>query len=224
MVHQYLFTVCLMYLVNGLAQTITLPLRLFVIIFHRAFLYKLMTQLQKLTSFTLMMGETVGGITNRKRHTAQAWLTAAYGRIRGDVPFGAHNSSQQLLGDGISSSEFGFGSKHDEGVNFVLADASLLCLKRNVDSKILYALAGISDRDPINRSLIAPFISDKPDRVGASESGSLGSMSEPADDQSGSDEKGLPTWTILALLFGLGTLLIAGLGIVIFFVSRTGKK
>ena len=99
------------------------------------------------TANTIMFGESIGGIQAGKRKSAQAWLTSAYGRGRGQIDFGkpADNQTGPILGNEKASSVFGFGSKHPVGVNFATGDAAIVSLKRSIDAKVFYAMTGSND-------------------------------------------------------------------------------
>lgn len=101
------------------------------------------------TSNTILYGETLGEINDGKRTKAMAWMWGGHGRGRGAIPWGKatdpDNNKKRILGDANWSSVYGFGSKHELGVNFVHADASVHNYVRDIDQKTLYSLYGAND-------------------------------------------------------------------------------
>jgi hypothetical protein len=55
------------------------------------------------------------------------------------------DDSIKMLGDSNFSSRYGFGSTHEDVVNFVLLDASVRAIRRTCDPVVLFQLAGRMD-------------------------------------------------------------------------------
>ena len=149
------------------------------------------------TTFSIAFGESVGKMKDKKRQRAQAWFTAAFGRMRGDKPFSTGNSTSQgnLLGDTFASSEYGFGSMHDQGVNFAMFDSSTRCFKRNTDHRVLYALASIHTDDGLSIEKLRKFETRVADTT----------LDRPVMDDPGSDdENSFPILLLLVVMLGLG--------------------
>jgi len=100
-------------------------------------------------SNTLLLGETAGEYLNRQRVSMQPWIIGGLGRMRGFVPFNIEPAPGELLfGDRYNSSMFGFGSMHSQ-VNFAFADGHVQGISRQANWKVLYAISGMADAEPV---------------------------------------------------------------------------
>ncbi len=101
------------------------------------------------TSNTILYGESLGEINDGKRTKAMSWAWGGHARGRGAVEWNksvdAQNPKRRILGDKEFSSIYGFGSKHDVGVNFAMADGSVKNLSRDTDQQALYSMFGMKD-------------------------------------------------------------------------------
>lgn len=106
------------------------------------------------TSNTILFGESLGQIDDGRRTQVHSWVLGGQARGRGNIPWGksAHpdDDTRRILGNANASSIYGFGSKHDAGVNFARADGSVSNLPRGIDSEVLYALLGMRDGIVVN--------------------------------------------------------------------------
>ena len=100
-------------------------------------------------SNTVLVGESVGQITDGTLTTAQGWLLGGLARMRGAIPWMQETHPTHWhwrhLGNRENASAFGFGSKHPQIVNFAFGDGTVRGISRDVDWKVLYQIAGIAD-------------------------------------------------------------------------------
>lgn len=100
------------------------------------------------TAKTLMFGETIGGITRGKRNSVQTCFTGGLARGLGLVPWGEKPSTEKpLLGNSKFASVYGFGSMHENHVNFVFCDGSTKKISRDIDHLVFKSFCGRKDRE-----------------------------------------------------------------------------
>ena len=98
------------------------------------------------TSRTIMLGETIGEISEGKRVRVQSWFLGGLARGYGDVPWlGEPTEDNPFFGTANKAAVYGFGSMHEKVVNFALCDASVYSFSRDIDKNVYMQLCGRND-------------------------------------------------------------------------------
>ena len=106
-------------------------------------------------SNTVLYGESLGGIQNKRRTHFHSWMLGGLARGRGGLPWMSDYDPSLpellLFGDSQWAHPGGFGSMHPSVVNFVLVDGAVRSLSRGMDFMALYGMCGISDGMTFNQ-------------------------------------------------------------------------
>jgi hypothetical protein len=104
---------------------------------------------------TIMFGETIGEIIDRKRTRMQTWTWGGLGHGFGDFQYDVKQAKSQFLGDANNASIYGFGSMHRNVVNFSTCSASTHSINRNIDADVYQQLCGRNDGEETSQSAFA---------------------------------------------------------------------
>ena len=105
------------------------------------------------TSYSILSGETIGGVEEGRQYAAHSWMFGGMGRARGGLPWKSNvspiNRRIRILGDTRHAYPFGFSSSHESGVNFAFCDGSVRTINKFIGYEVLYSLAGIGDGEVV---------------------------------------------------------------------------
>ena len=108
-----------------------------------------LNQIRDGLSQTVLLGETLGSISDGTRNGAFVWAFGCLGRGRGGLPWGkiAHPANPDILlfGDWHTASIVGFGSKHPSSLNVQFVGGRTETVDRAIDLNVWYGLCGIRD-------------------------------------------------------------------------------
>lgn len=106
------------------------------------------------SSNTILYGENIGMIWDRKRTYYQSWMFSALARGRGVLPWRQNRFDPLpeflLLGDAQYAYLTGFGSMHPSTVNFSFGDGRVQPVSRLIEIDPFYSLCGMRDGDVIS--------------------------------------------------------------------------
>jgi hypothetical protein len=105
---------------------------------------------------TILYGETVGEIIGRERTSIQSWFLGGLGHGFGKFHWKEGWPGNNIeFGNANEGSVFGFGSFHDDAVNFSFCDLSVHSISRDIDRNVFEQLSGRNDGVTVEMSSIS---------------------------------------------------------------------